>query len=287
MTTMTVQDALKWGNERLSNSFREPMIETRALLSGLLKMPLTQLFLKGGEELSKECIVLYQELIRRRHAKEPVAYLLREKNFMGLEMEVTPAVLIPRPETELLAQEALNIMGHERGVLLDIGTGSGCLAVTLAQKLSQIEVFASDVSLQALKVARRNAERHNVQSKIRFFHSDLYRELGPEYKGHFDMIVSNPPYISTQEMTQLETDVIYEPELALHGGKDGMDVIRLLIQNAGLYLKTTGTLLVEIGSTQGAAVSRLFEQAGFSDVFIIKDFNQHDRIVKGRWNGSI
>lgn len=191
-------------------------------------------------------------LVARRAAGEPVAYLTGRKEFMGLEFEVNPAVLIPRPETELLVETAISLSNADGGIVVDVGTGSGAIAVSLAVNLRRARVFATDISARALRLARENALRHGVGQRIIFRQGDLLAPLAEDQLvGQVDLLAANLPYIATHELKDLPREVRqFEPLTALEGGADGLDMYRRLIPEAAHWLKPGGYLLLEIGCRQ-------------------------------------
>jgi release factor glutamine methyltransferase len=182
------------------------------------------------------------------------------------------------------AAEWLNLNKIMNPKILEIGSGSGCISISMARKFPEATVVAVDVCEKALSVAKNNAKS---LGNVSFLASDLFTKLDPAKDGDFDMIAANPPYISTSEMRELEIDVTFEPALALDGGKDGLKVMSRLVKDAPRFLKKNGLLIVEIGYKQGLAVERLFANAGFEKIEVIKDFQGHDRIVKGEKCGSV
>jgi release factor glutamine methyltransferase len=207
----------------------------------------------------------FRRLIARRgENREPVAYLVGNQEFMGLEFKVTPSVLIPRPSTETLVEKA----GQPK-TFLEIGTGSGAIAITLA--LSGARGTATDLSPRALEIARGNADRHGVGDRITFVEADLFVD------GAFELLISNPPYVATPELTSLPIDVQHEPRMALDGGPDGLDIIRRIVAGARARAPR---LLLEFGATQAAAVRDLALQAGYRDVHIHKDLDGFDRVLE-------
>lgn len=269
-TSFTVDELLRRGQGYLlkkGNSF--PRLDAEILLAHALPCPRLHLYTLSNRPLERSLLRTYMRLLRRRARGEPTAYLTGRKEFCGLDLEVTPEVLIPRPETEILAEQALRVPGQ---TALDLGTGSGAIALALSQRF---QVTASDHSETALRVAERNAQRHHAS--IRFVRSDLFEKI-PDL---FDAIVSNPPYVRTSEWPSLPPEVQCEPRLALDGGPNGLDVIRPLITQAPHHLHPNGCLLIEVGAGQSDTVAQFFHQAGFQDIRIFKDLSGIERVVKG------
>jgi release factor glutamine methyltransferase len=235
-----------------------------------------QLFLNPDRELTEEEESSYWQSIRRRAAGEPVQYIIGQQEFYGLNFYVTPAVLIPRPETEHLVESVLEAMPRDKFLqILDVGTGSGILAVTLALHLPHTKITAVDISADAIAVARRNAEAHNVANRIRFIESDLLAALPTEL---FDAIVSNPPYIPESDRSSLHPQVRdHEPATALFAGSEGLDIYRRLIPQAHAALKSNGLLALEIGYGQRNAIASLL--AGWQNVSFVNDLQQIPRVA--------
>ncbi len=268
-------DILEKSTHRLSTAGCDtPRLDAEVLLAHSLGRERTWLYLHLSDLLDENQIKQFEELLRRREQREPVAYLVGHKEFFGLEFQVNPHVLIPRPETELLVETALEIydlrftiydsetmpassqfnIHNSQFTIADVGTGSGCIAVALAKHLSDALIIAIDTSPEALRLAWQNAERHAVADRITFLSGDL---LDPVVEP-VDLIVSNPPYVSQPELAAAMPEVSkYEPRLALDGGQDGLEVIRRLLLQAREKLAPDGSLLVEIGSEQGQAVLKL------------------------------
>ncbi len=287
----TVGEALVWGENQLGLPHHSSYVnEAHEILCWILKIKPTDLFLRIQNRLTARDKIRFFDMMNRRVRQEPVAYITGEKNFFGRDFIVDPSVLIPRPETELLVDQALTHV-RKRGIeaprVLEIGTGSGCIAVTLAHEMPRAHIVAIDISEEALRVASRNAARFKTESNVTFLHSDLYGKLGPEWEGDFDMIISNPPYVSTEVYHTLEAEVRREPRLALDGGPDGLGLIRPLVQHAKRYLSPSGILLLEMGYDQALSVRRILEENHFFQIEIIKDYAQHDRIAKGEMNGPV
>lgn len=221
---------------------------------------------------------LYHALIARRVAREPVAYIVGHREFWGLEFDVTPAVLIPRPETELVVEEALASLPRRDIVrhIIDVGTGSGCLAVTLAIEFPPANVTATDTSHEALAVAYRNADRHNVIGRITFVQADVLKDLTEPA----DLIVSNPPYVPAGDAATLQAEVArYEPSSALYGGPDGLDMIRRLVGTAPQHLAAGGWLIIEFGYGQEAAVREVAREASWNVARIRSDLQGIPRVA--------
>lgn len=214
----------------------------------------------------------------------PVQYIIGHTEFYGLDIMVNEDVLIPRPETELLVETAAELSGvrgqrSEVRRILDLCTGSGCIAIALTKKLSDCKIVASDISEKALALAVENAKRHQAE-QIEFIQSDLFSDI----KGLFDIVVSNPPYIAGPEFAQLQEEVLKEPRLALYGGEDGLDFYRRIFNTAGKFLNTGGYVIVEIGYAQGPAVKDICKNAGgFMVADIKKDLGGIDRVVVAKW----
>ena len=211
------------------------------------------------------------DFLARRCAREPVAYITGEKEFYSLSMRVSPAVLIPRPETELVVEAALN-HAPPRARLCDVGTGSGCIAIALAVRRPDIRVVACDLSPAALAVAAQNIERHGVADRVELVHSDLLAGLRD-----FDLFVSNPPYVAADE--RLAAELAFEPSTALRAGADGMAVIRRLLPQARERLRPGGYAIIEFGAGQAAAVRAAASQTGFAFIDVLDDLAGHPRVV--------
>ncbi|MFH1198647.1 MAG: peptide chain release factor N(5)-glutamine methyltransferase [Candidatus Omnitrophota bacterium] len=230
-------------------------------------------------------------VLKRRISGEPLQYILGKTEFMGLEFKVTPDVLIPRPETEILVETAIKIASGLRSTVyglnvLDIGTGSGCIAISLAKSLPQAQITAIDISKRALEIARLNAVLNNVSGCINFIQSDLFPASGLRSTVYglqstvYSLIVSNPPYIASSEINNLQPEIKYEPRIALDGGCDGLDFYRKIIKGAPRYLKKGGFLIMEMGFNQKGAIENIAQESEDLDVIeIIKDYNNIDRVI--------
>lgn len=228
-----------------------PRLEAESLLAFVTASSRTALLAHPERLLTADEQALYEQLVAQRAGGIPLPYLTRRVEFYGLEFTVTPDVLIPRPETEILVERALE---REPRTVIDVGTGSGCVAVTLAVHLPHARVWATDLSGAALRVAAANACRHGVADRVAFIQADLLSPL----RGPVDLVISNPPYVAEEEWSSLPASVReYEPRLALYGGRGGLEVIRRLLRDAPRLLQRGGTLLVEIGASQGSQAAAL------------------------------
>ncbi len=241
----------------------------------------------GWIDLSPATLNNFETMIARREKREPIAYIVGHKEFYSLDFEVSPAVLIPRPESEIVVAEALDfIAGAPDARVLDIGTGSGAIAVAIAVNAARARVTAVDISADAIAVASRNAEHHRVGDRVIFRRADCFEILdGGPALGSFEVIVSNPPYLDDAEIAALEPDVrAFEPRVAISAGAGGLDILRRIAAGAPLHLASDGELIVEVAAGQAtkAAVAKLVEEAGLRVVSVINDFAGHPRVVRAR-----
>ena len=256
---------------------RLPAAEARLLLSHVLAKPHAWLVAHGEETLNSATSMAFAELVRRRIAGEPIAYLLGSKEFFGREFAVSPAVLIPRPETELLVDLALqHTKGHPAPRILDLGCGSGCIAITLALELPNAQVTAVDRSNAALMVAAANGVR--LGAPVRWLQSDWFSELAYE---HFDLIVSNPPYVANADPHLRRGDLRYEPVSALAAGPDGLDDLRHILAESRKHLSAGGGLLCEHGYDQATAMAELLAATGFDKIVQHRDLGGIIRVSGG------
>lgn len=272
----TIRQAWRSGRARLSES-PTPALDARLLLEHVLGRDHAYLVAHDDEELPAAALAAYDALLERAAAHEPVPYLTGRAPFLGLDFAVSHDVLIPRPETEQLVEIAARWARERQGLrIVDVGTGSGCIAVSLARQLPQAIVAAVDISAGALAVAESNGRRH-APGRVLFVRGDLLASFAPG----IDLIVANPPYIAGHEWPSLPIGVkSYEPALALNGGADGLDSYRHLLPQAAERLRPGGLVLLEIGWRQGEAVATLARQAWpGADIRVLADFAGHDRIV--------
>jgi release factor glutamine methyltransferase len=252
-----------------------PTAEARALLAAVLGVRRERLVARPEQAVDAAAAARFADLAARRRAGEPIAYLLGRREFYGREFEVGPAVLVPRPETELLVDLALDALrAHPAPRVLDLGTGSGCIAITLALEQPRAQVFGVDRSPAALAVARTNAAA--LGARVSLLASDWFGAV----QGRFDVVVANPPYIAAGD-PHLPA-LAHEPPHALVAGRDGLDSLRIIVREAPAHLLPGGRLLVEHGHDQGAAVRTLFIEAGFDNVHTVRDAAGVERVVSGR-----
>jgi release factor glutamine methyltransferase len=290
---VTVLEVIQRSAEFLAKKGVEsPRLQVELLLSHVLKLPRMGLYLNFTRELTDAELASLRELIRRRGLREPLQQIIGSTSFCGLEIGVTNKVLVPRPETELLAElgwAALNESAAKKpGVsltALDFGTGSGCLAITLAVKSSAASITALDISEEALAIARENAARHQVESRIQFIRGDGFAALPPAMQ--FDLIISNPPYIPTAEILTLDPEVRdFDPRLALDGGDDGLDFYTRLAREAAIFLKPDAPIMVEFGDGQECAVQKIFESQKWIVEAVKADYSKRPRILIARAGAS-
>jgi len=276
----TVLKLLRWTADYFAGrGIDSPRLDAELLLAEALGLDRVGLYLNFERPLQAEELTAYRSKVRRRAGREPLAYILGHTEFWSLPLAVTPDVLIPRPDTELLVEEGLKRRPDDTARVLDVGTGSGALAIALAHERPQWAVTAIDLSPAALAVAMANARRNEVAERITFIEADLATlPAGP-----FELIVANPPYIPHGELSTLMPEVRdYEPLLALDGGDDGLVPYRSLARQAGTILAPGGWLLVEVGIDQAAAVQELFAGAGLTEIFTARDLAGIERVVGGR-----
>lgn len=280
--TWTIRRVLDWTKGHFEKQdVDEPRLTAEILLSHVLTLPRVKLYMDLDRPLTKDELATYRGLIQRRLAGEPTQYLVGSKEFYGRKFQVDARVLIPRSETELLVEAALRqVKKDEPARVLDVCTGSGCIAVSIAAERPQASVWAVDLMADALEVAKKNAETHQVDGRVTFFQGDLLGSLPAG--ATFDVIVSNPPYVKTGDLATLQREVQKEPRVALDGGADGVQLIARLVTDALPRLKPGGLLAMEIGEDEGVATKELLVRAGYHDVKIEKDLARHDRIAIGR-----
>jgi release factor glutamine methyltransferase len=283
MSDWTIQKLLTWITDYLTQrKVDAPRLSAELLLSHVLGLKRIELYTQYNQPVAQEQLDRLRELVKGAGQHEPVAYLVGRTEFYSMEFDVTPDCLIPRPETELLVQRAIEFLRKRTGpqLVCDLCTGCGVIAVAIARNVPDAKVIATDISESALGVAAQNVEKHKLQERVELRRGDLFEPLVAQLD-LFDVITCNPPYVSETEYEALEKNVKdYEPRLALHAGADGLDFYRRIAAKVDGYVKSDGVLLLEIGYQQGEAVRELFERSGlFAEVRTEKDINRNDRII--------
>jgi release factor glutamine methyltransferase len=269
---MKFGELLKFGQERLRKNNIDTK-EARLILAFVLNVSLEKLITYKKEvEIESEISERYLSLIDKRISGVPYAYLTNNKEFMGLNFYVDENVLIPRPDTEILVQCVIDL---KKKNILDMCTGSGCIAISIAKNLKDTKVYAADISEKVIEIAKKNAKNNSVD--IKFIVSNLFENVDKK----FDVIVSNPPYIKTSVITELEKEVQNEPIIALDGGSDGLVFYRKIISEAKEYLNDNGYLALEIGFDQKDEVYNLLAQYNYKDIKVLKDFGENYRVLYG------
>ena len=284
----TVGTVLSWTENYLNEKkITGARLEAEILLSSVMGCPRLNLHIRKDEVLPEEKLKNYRELLLKRQKRIPISYILGEQSFFGMDILVNEHTLIPRPETEILVEEALKLLKTSEGQLVcDVCTGSGCIAVALAKFSKVAKVYACDLSSDAVKIAYENAARQEVLSKIVIKNGDLLNALaGEQLESKLDMIISNPPYIAQDEFAALEPEVGYEPRMALDGGKDGLNFYRRLAFGSRHFLKPGAKLVLEMNSAKSGQIREIVEKNGFSTEKIVKDYAGLERVLIGKYNG--
>jgi release factor glutamine methyltransferase len=259
------------------------MNEAELLFTELFNCDRLSLYLNRRSIITKDKLALISRLLQRRIRGQPIQYILGKTEFMGLKFKVAPCVFIPRPETEILIEktiETVKLLNCQTVKLLDIGTGSGCIAISLSKFLPNAIIDATDISAEALKIAKENADLNRVN--INFIQSNLFDTYNLQ-PNTYDLIISNPPYIISTEIDNLQPEIQYEPRVALDGGKDGLEFYRKIISLSPYYLKNNGLLIMEMGFKQTEAIRNIFKISGkFEILEVAKDYNNIDRVVVAR-----
>lgn len=283
----TIRELIRVTSEYLSEKgVDSPRLSAEILLAHHLKMKRIDLYLDLDRPLTDQEISGYRTLIRRRAMREPIQYITGIQEFWSLEFHVNPEVMIPRPETEILVEQAIRLLRHKgqspesSAPILEIGTGSGIIAISIVKEIQDVLIYATDISEGALNVAMKNAIKHNLHERIRFFVGDIFEPL-KQNKSVFQMILSNPPYIPTPDISSLQVEVKdYEPHVALNGGEDGLEIIKRIIGGAHLFLAHDGWLILEMDPRQmDRAVGLLEETHMFGNYKIKKDYSNNDRVL--------
>lgn len=280
----SIAAALDWGTSVLAalNTVDEPRVETQRLLAAALAITRTELLARDATALDESQASRFSGFVQRRANGEPFAYIVGTRDFWTLSLHVTPAVLVPRPETELLVERALHLGGGRRLVtVLDLGTGSGCVALALGTERADWRITATDRCSDALAVAKANAARLSI-CNVEFIHSDWFSQI-PQRR--FDLIASNPPYIGAAEPALSRADLRFEPRDALSPGADGLAALRTLCEQAAQHLKREGWLMLEHGIDQSTAVRGMLVAQGFAHVTSHRDLAGIERVTEAQWRG--
>ena len=274
---MYISKLISIGSETLKkNNINTHLLDSELLISNTLKKSRESILTSLEEKVSIKNISTFKKLIERRVKKEPIAYILKEKEFWSKNFLVNTNTLIPRPETEILVEKIVKHYKSKKTFVLDIGTGSGCIIIALMSEMNKSRGIGVDVSKKALDIAKQNTKKLGLNSKIKFYNRNLDQLFG--FK--FDIIVSNPPYICSHQIKNLSDDIKkYEPRIALDGGNDGLDVIKKVIYKSKSILKRKGILALEIGRGQYKKVSKILKLQGYKEKYLIKDYQKNIRCV--------
>ena len=274
---MKTFELIKFGSKLLKeNNILSHMLDSEILLSKTLRKSREEILVNFDQEINKKNILKFEKFIERRTKKEPIAYIVEEKEFWSKQFNVNKNILIPRPETELLVDKVLKIFKEKKISILDVGTGSGCILLSLLSELKNSCGVGIDVSKEAIFVAKINRHRLNLENRAKFFKQSIMSVINKK----FDLVVSNPPYIERNNIKNLSEDVKrYEPRLALDGGNDGLDFIKKVIYKSKEVLKINGTLALEIGNEQIKKVSKILFDNNFRIVHLVNDYKDNVRCV--------
>ena len=278
---MNIEEILKKEiNNLKQNNIENSTLKAKISLANILKVKKEYLLIHSEEEVKQEDKIKYENCIKELIKGKPLQYITNKQEFMGLNFYVDENVLIPQPDTEILVEKAIEIAETtQKNKILDMCTGSGCIAISLAKKINNAQITAVDISNSALNVANKNVINNNVENKIIFINSDMFNNIEEK----FDIIVSNPPYIETETINKLEIEVQNEPHLALDGGIDGLKFYKIIANNAFKYLNENGYLLLEIGYNQQNSVTQLLQDTGkYKNIETIKDLGGNYRVVIAR-----
>ena len=274
---MEIIDLINFGSSQLKkNNINSYMLDSEILLSKVLNKKREELLTNSNQIVEIQKIDCFQKLIYRRSLKEPIAYILKEKEFWSKNFLVDENTLIPRPETELIVEKITQVFKEKKIFILDIGTGTGCILLSILSELKNSKGIGIDISKKAILIAIRNAKRLNLTENTKFYR----RSVDEIYHQKFDLIVSNPPYVMKKDLKNLEDDIRnFEPKLALDGGNDGLDVIKKVIYKSKNILKTKGMLALEIGNEQFKKVSNILKKNKFKTKFLVKDNRENIRCI--------
>lgn len=274
---MNVFEVLKLGSNLLKQKkIQSYILDSEILLSKTLNKSREEILINLDQKINKKKIITFKEYLKRRSKNEPIAYILRKKDFWDKKFNVNKYTLIPRPETELLVDKILKLFKGKKISILDVGTGSGCIIISLLSSLKNCYGIGIDISKDAILTAKRNAFKYKLSNKVKFLNKSIDNIFGKK----FDLVVSNPPYIERKDIKNLSEDIKrYEPRMALDGGNDGLDLIRKVIYKSKYILKVKGTLVLEIGNKQKKKVSNILIDNNFRIKHFIKDYKNNVRCV--------
>ena len=278
---MNISELLNSGSIALRlNKIKSHQLDSELVLSNLLKKQRENLLINLNEKVSDNVAINFQKLIKRRAKREPLAYILKNKEFWSRDFFVNRNTLIPRPETELLCESVIKIFKNKNLNILDVGTGSGCIILSILSEIKKAKGIGIDISRNAIKVAKKNSNKLSLNNRVKFFNKS-FEDI---HNHKFDLIVSNPPYIKTSDIKNLSDDVKrFEPKIALDGGKDGLDVIKKVIYKSKNILKKLGMLVLEIGHGQQYKVSQILKKQNFKEVLLVKDYKNNVRCILARF----
>ena len=279
---MKADEMIKIGSSFLKeNKISSHILDSEILLSKVLNKSREEILINLNQKIEKRNIRLFENYLQRRSKNEPIAYILKEKEFWSKRFKINKNTLIPRPETELLVEKIVEIYKGKKISILDIGTGSGCIIISLLGELKQSFGIGVDISNEAILVAKKNARDHKLSNRLKFF-SKSFEGI---FDKKFDLIVSNPPYIVRNDIKNLSDDIKkYEPRMALDGGNDGLDLIKKVIYKSRKILKVNGTLALEIGNEQIKKVSKILIDNKFRIKKVIRDYKENVRCVLSNYN---
>ena len=275
---MNISELLNSGSIALRlNKIKSHQLDSELVLS---KKQRENLLINLNEKVSDNVAINFQKLIKRRAKREPLAYILKNKEFWSRDFFVNRNTLIPRPETELLCESVIKIFKNKNLNILDVGTGSGCIILSILSEIKKAKGIGIDISRNAIKVAKKNSNKLSLNNRVKFFNKS-FEDI---HNHKFDLIVSNPPYIKTSDIKNLSDDVKrFEPKIALDGGKDGLDVIKKVIYKSKNILKKLGMLVLEIGHGQQYKVSQILKKQNFKEVLLVKDYKNNVRCILARF----
>ena len=258
------------------HNIKSHLLDAELLLSQILNKKREDLLISDNLKVQNKDVKIFKNLVKRRIKNEPISYILNKKDFWKYEFFVNKKTLIPRPETELLVEKIIKLYKYSQPLILDVGTGSGCIIISIIKELHKARGIAIDISPKAIKIAKKNVKNLKISNRIKL----INKSIDQKFNKKFDLIVSNPPYICSHDMKNLSKDIKdYEPKIALDGGNDGLDVIKKVIYKACNILKLNGMLALEVGNGQYKKVSKILRKKRFREKFLIKDYNNNIRCI--------